>query len=312
MGRILTTITLALVAAAASAAPTLAPGLINYQGMLRDDLGDPLATADYEIAFSLYDDHPAGALVWGPQTFAAVPAAAGHFNLTLGPDDDALSSLTGAFDGQERFLEITVSGDTILPRQQILSAPYALTSNTAGNGVPPGTILPFGGDSIPEGFLVCDGSAVTREIYADLFSAIGTSWGLGDGATTFNVPDLRGMFLRGVDMGKGEDPDSGVRAALNGGNAGDAVGSVQSWATARPQNSATSPGSAFNTDSPGNHSHSRTHVAGIGGTRGFPPAADQSGSTSTSSNGNHDHDVNAGGNAETRPENAYVVYIVKI
>ena len=185
-----------LLAAAALPAQTLAPGLINYQGELRDSQGDPLATADYEIAFRLYDDHQAGSLVWGPQTFAAVPVAVGHFNVILGPADDSSAPLTGAFGGQERFLEITVNGDTILPRQQILSAPYALSSNDAANGVPPGTILPFGGDTIPEGYLVCDGSAVTREVYADLFAAIGTSWGVGNGVNTFNVPDLPAGALR--------------------------------------------------------------------------------------------------------------------
>jgi len=58
-------------------------------------------------------------------------------------------------------------------------------------GVPAGAILDFGGTSIPTGFLGCDGSAVSRVTYAALFSAIGTTWGAGDGSTTFNVPDFR-------------------------------------------------------------------------------------------------------------------------
>ena len=65
-------------------------------------------------------------------------------------------------------------------------------------GTPAGTISAFGGAAAPDGWLLCDGSAVSRSTYARLFTAISTTWGVGDGATTFNVPDLRGAFLRGT------------------------------------------------------------------------------------------------------------------
>ena len=71
---------------------------------------------------------------------------------------------------------------------------------------PPGTVLPFAGANAPAGFLLCDGSAVSRTEYAELFAVIGTTWGAGNGSTTFNLPDLRGVFLRGVDGGRGFDP----------------------------------------------------------------------------------------------------------
>jgi microcystin-dependent protein len=64
--------------------------------------------------------------------------------------------------------------------------------------IPAGVIMDFGGTSAPAGFVACDGSAISRTIYADLFANIGTTWGVGDGSTTFNVPDLRGMFTRGT------------------------------------------------------------------------------------------------------------------
>lgn len=63
--------------------------------------------------------------------------------------------------------------------------------------VPPGTVFDFAGTSAPSGSMVCDGSAVSRSTYSDLFAAIGTTWGVGDGATTFNLPDLRGVMLVG-------------------------------------------------------------------------------------------------------------------
>lgn len=63
---------------------------------------------------------------------------------------------------------------------------------------PPGTIIDFAGPTPPGGFLLCDGSAISRTMYANLFNAIGTTWGSGDGSTTFNLPDLRGIFRRGA------------------------------------------------------------------------------------------------------------------
>lgn len=93
---------------------------------------------------------------------------------------------------------------------------------------PPGTVVAYGGTTAPQGWLLCDGSAVSRSTYADLFAAIGTNFGSGDGSSTFHVPDLRGRFVRGRDGGAGRDPNSGSRTAMNGGgNTGDAVGSVQ-------------------------------------------------------------------------------------
>lgn len=61
-----------------------------------------------------------------------------------------------------------------------------------------GIIFPYAGSSAPDGFLLCDGSAVSRATYADLFALIGTTYGAGDGSTTFNVPDLRGSVIIGA------------------------------------------------------------------------------------------------------------------
>ena len=63
--------------------------------------------------------------------------------------------------------------------------------NNVGGGIPTGVIMPYGGSIAPNGYLLCDGAAVSRTDYADLFAVIGTSYGTGDDSTTFNVPDLR-------------------------------------------------------------------------------------------------------------------------
>lgn len=63
--------------------------------------------------------------------------------------------------------------------------------------VPVGTILSFSGTSVPAGYLLCDGREVSRIDYSNLFTVIGTTFGAGDGSTTFNIPDLRGRFIEG-------------------------------------------------------------------------------------------------------------------
>jgi microcystin-dependent protein len=85
---------------------------------------------------------------------------------------------------------------------------YALTTNAAGvaswNAVPPvGVITAFAGSAAPVGYLICDGAAVSRTIYAALFAIIGTTYGTGNGSTTFNVPDLRSKTIVGVGQGTG-------------------------------------------------------------------------------------------------------------
>lgn len=66
-------------------------------------------------------------------------------------------------------------------------------------GVPTGVVLDFGGTSAPTGYLMCYGQAVSRTTYAALFAVVGTTYGVGDGSTTFNVPDIRGRVTAGKD-----------------------------------------------------------------------------------------------------------------
>jgi microcystin-dependent protein len=79
---------------------------------------------------------------------------------------------------------------------------------------PPGMIADFAMPTPPPGWLVCNGAAISRSTYANLFAAIGGYWGAGNGSTTFNVPDLRGAFRRGWDNGRGLNPDGTGFAAF--------------------------------------------------------------------------------------------------
>ncbi|KKI11992.1 hypothetical protein XA67_22045 [Comamonas thiooxydans] len=76
---------------------------------------------------------------------------------------------------------------------------------------------------IPTGWLECNGAAISRATYGTLFAAIGTNYGAGDGATTFNLPDLRGEFLRGADRGRGIDAGRAIGSAQ-----GDAIRNITS------------------------------------------------------------------------------------
>lgn len=80
-----------------------------------------------------------------------------------------------------------------------------------GNGeeTPAGTIMAYSSDRIPDNWLECNGYQIDRVRYAALFAAIGTQFGPGNGSTTFNIPDLRGEFIRGLDHGRNVDPDTG-------------------------------------------------------------------------------------------------------
>lgn len=70
---------------------------------------------------------------------------------------------------------------------------------------PSGLVAAFARSTAPAGWLKCNGAAVSRTTYAALFAAIGTTFGAGNGSSTFNLPDLRGEFVRGFDDGRGVD-----------------------------------------------------------------------------------------------------------
>lgn len=80
----------------------------------------------------------------------------------------------------------------------ILDGAVTASKLAAGAAIPAGAVMPFAMNSVPSGWLGADGTAVSRSTYAALFAAISTLYGAGDGSTTFNLPDLRGYFVRGA------------------------------------------------------------------------------------------------------------------
>lgn len=305
------------------------PAYMNYQGRLTDDQGRPLVNGLYDVHFRIYDAASGGNLVWGPFSCdggtdlghrAKATLVDGRFNVILGPADTEGRSLTIAFQGPNRFVEIRVgAGPAILPRQQFLSAPYALQSTRAqvadiatnliqsllDDLVPAGTIVAFGGPTnlVPRGWLWCDGRHLTNIHYRRLYAAIGTAWGNGtydrsfqtnhhpQPPGTFNLLDLHGVFLRGVHADqtvsdRWGDPDAGNRIGSRwGANQGNQVGTMQ-------------------TNQIQTHTHSYNTFEWTGTDVRLFDTDDSAGAYAPRTTG-------AMGGLETRPKNAYVNYIIK-
>ncbi len=111
---------------------------VNYQGRLANPAGDPL-DGSFAMSFSLWDTPSAGNLVWGPENHAAVPVAGGLFSVGLGSQTSG-GIPTNIWDG-DRYLEITVGGETLSPRELIRSVPIAGLALSVSSNVLPNAIL---------------------------------------------------------------------------------------------------------------------------------------------------------------------------
>ena len=195
-------------------------------------------------------------------------------------------------------------------------------SFTTVSGVPSGAVFCIAVATVPSGYLECDGAAVSRTTYAALFAVIGVNYGAGNGSSTFNIPDLRGEFVRGYDHGRGVD-------------SGRSINNPQGSQNAQHNHSATTTGSV------GNHRHNYAFAQGSNG--GVGNNFGGSGITSVSqsggrlaeleqSGGNDGQDLrgytaetndttpslsvsttiaNQGGN-ESRPRNIAMMYVIKV
>ena len=159
----------------------------------------------------------------------------------------------------------------------------AVATVTAAQFVPAGVWHGYSGSSLPTGYLWCNGAAVSRTTYSGLFTAIGTTYGVGDGATTFNVPNFKDRFVIGKgDMGSTADAaiiDS-LLDSLTLGTTYDGEGSIDTITLAEaniPAHTHSLSGLALTgtTDSGGSHSHTF------------------SGTTSTDGDHNHDYENNS-------------------
>ena len=159
--------------------------------------------------------------------------------------------------------------------------------------VPVGAVAYFAANSVPTGWVKANGAALSRTTYAALFAAIGTTYGAGDGTTTFKVPDLRGEFVRGFDDARGVD-------------SGRVFGSAQDSANLSHTHS---------TDSQGAHTHSVPTAWSSSSYNRH--ASDDSGSGNTHTTGTsgsagaHTHTALASGGTEARPRNIAMLACIK-
>lgn len=273
------------------------PATLSYQGLLTDSNGTPVPDGTHTILVKFYDASEGGTATFqrGPIT---VITFKGLFTVILGSGEGTSNDpLPSTFGDSPHWIGITPDNQTELtPRATLTTVPYAFRALYANTGVPIGTIVAYASSTIPDGWLECDGSAVSRISYSELFTAIGITWGAGDATTTFNLPDLRGSFLRGWDHGAGSDPDIAARTAkFTSGASGDNVGSYQ--------------GDQFKS-----HTHLQDpHSHGVG----FDPAGTAGSNRFTGGGSGLIQSASTvatnqytGGN-ETRPKNAYVAYIIK-
>lgn len=132
------------------------------------------------------------------------------------------STFTGALG------ELTVDTDkkTVVVHDGITAGGYPLAvasehatlAQASALSLPAGSLIYYAGSVAPAGYLKANGAAISRTAYAALFAAIGTTFGAGDGGTTFNLPDLRGEFIRGWDNGRGADPGRAIGSWQGGEN----------------------------------------------------------------------------------------------
>ncbi|MEQ9301762.1 MAG: tail fiber protein [Cyclobacteriaceae bacterium] len=281
----------------------------SFQGYAKNTEGAALSSENIEVQFSIYQQGQAAEF---SEVHTATTDAFGVFHLVVGSINstdfkklDFISKPDYKLKVETRLLGGTYAtiSDAVMQ-----SVPYA---QAADNGVPVGTMLIFAGQkaSIPAGWLACDGASVSSTAYPKLFSAIGISWGGGSG--NFNVPDMRGLFPRGVNDGSGRDPNAAARSALAaGGNTGDNVGTVQGGDIQSHNHGVTDPGHNHHVDGTWNRLVGYTDTGTAGSIDNSPGEFNVQDARVMPSSTTGIGIQNSGG-SETRPINVAVWYIIR-
>jgi microcystin-dependent protein len=275
------------------------------QGVLKSSEGTALPEGTYSLTFKLYLSNEGDAQAIWTETQPNVRLKDGAYSVVLG----SVTPLRLPFD-RPYFLGVSLGdGAEFIPRSELTAAPSALFASRGGGGAEPGMIAPFAGylGKVPYGWMPCDGRALKSTEYPSLFAVIGAIYGNGSsgagagGGTDFNLPNLNGQFLRGVNAGRLPGPDQ-------------ALGSREGYATGLPSNPIQA-----TTNSAGAHSHGGAGFPGLqfsatGKGTGTPSTQITiSISKETSSIESHSHggSVIGGGDNETRPRNSALIYCIK-
>lgn len=123
-------------------------------------------------------------------------------------------------DTNQALASYTINPYSIVRVHKVSGTQWMVWKESSVDICPPGIVSPWAVNQQPYGWLECNGAAISRATYAALFANIGTAFGVGNGTTTFNIPDLRGEFIRGWDNGRGVDNDTFVlQATVTSGSA---------------------------------------------------------------------------------------------
>ncbi len=173
------------------------PNVMNFQGKATNKLGEPL-NGNFKLTFRIYNVATGGTAKW-TETQSDVAITNGIFQVQLG----SVKALNLPFN-ESYWVSTEINDDgEMSPRTKLALVGYAYTAQSSADGVPSGAVMAWTTNSAPTGWLLCDGSAVSRTDYADLFNLIGTTYGAGDGSNTFNLPNLQGR----VEVGKSRDTE---------------------------------------------------------------------------------------------------------
>ena len=178
-------------------------------------------------------------------------------------------------------------------------------------GVPSGSVFCMAVATIPSGYLECNGAAVSRVTYAVLFGVIGTQYGTGDGSSTFNLPDLRGEFVRGFDNGRGADSGRSIGSSQGDDNKQHNHGIDFNTQSHTLTGNIQKISETFNNNGSASGVFSKQTGFNANHTPGNP---DHNDSGAVNFNGTHSHHVigstqNQG--SESRPRNIAMMYIIK-
>lgn len=237
----------------------------------------------------------------------------------------------GALDGNAATATKLATGRTITLSGEVSgsatfdgSANIIISASVADGSSRVGEVVTFARSSAPTGYLKCNGAAISRTTYAYLFAAIGTTFGAGDGSTTFNVPDLRGEYIRGWDDARGADPSRVFGSWQDGQNLWHGHGaSTGAYYHAHSWSGTTS--------TVGNHQHGTGMYSAAVGNGSSLDADEVKGNGSgggflTSASGSHAHTISGGtsgdthshtvsidgsGGSEVRVRNRALLYCIK-
>ena len=181
-------------------------------------------------------------------------------------------------------------------------------SLTGIEGIPTATIVPWSSSSVPSGFLECNGANVSRSTYADLFGVIGTTYGAGDGSSTFGLPDLQDNVAVGKSNNKALASTGGANTVTSTGNVG---GSTANASLSTPQIASHNHPVNPSIRNPG---HNTPNASGLGNVQTQGSSSFNFSTGSTGSGGGHSHNMSANFSGDaTSVVQPYltIIYIIK-